>query len=599
MASKTQSKKATQRKLTAILSADVVGYSRLMGADEESTIETLTAYRKVFTSEIKNHRGRVVDAKGDAILAECASVVDAVNGAVEIQRELAERNAELPDDRRMDFRIGINLGDVVVKDDVIYGDGVNVAARLESLAEPGGICISRSAHEQVKNKLRLEYEYLGEQHVKNIAEPVRAYKVLLESKAHAQNDGNAGRATPGQASSSDRPERPSIAVLPFDNLTADPGQEFFADGLVEEILTSLSKVSSMTVIARNSTFAYKGKSVDVRQVAQELGVRYVVEGSVRQGGNRLRITAQLIDSTDGSHVWAERYDRGVEDIFDIQDEITKEIVTALRINLSDSEKALHLSRGTNNVQAWGYCVQALELFEEFNPVDHAKAREFAKQALQLDPDYPMACAILGLTHWFDSRAEFSGDSQEALSLAAELAEKSLALDPENPYAITLSAFFQVSSRNFDAAIASARRGVTLNPGSAQARHAYAFTLLNGGRPEEAIPVQKDGIRLNPRYPNAYASLLARALDVTGQSKEAMDLIKMVLTRNSSHFSALLLRAAILSRESRTAEANEAIADLARFHPSFRLAYVDGYLLMRDQDYVDSITEALRKAGLPE
>ena len=591
----------TTRKLTAILCADVVGYSRLMGADEEATIETLTAYRKVFTSEIKKHRGRVVDAKGDAILAEFASVVDAVNGAVEIQRELAERNAELSDDRRMDFRIGINLGDVVVKDDAIYGDGVNVAARLESLAEPGGICISRPVYDQVESRLNLECEYLGEQEVKNIAKPVRAYQVRPPGRGYAAGESvdDQDATTPGQSSSPTPPEKPSIAVLPFANMSADPSQEFFADGLVEEILTSLSKVSSMTVIARNSTFAYKGKAVDVRHVAQELGVRYILEGSVRQGGNRLRITAQLIDSTDGSHIWAEKYDRVVEDIFDIQDEITKEIVTALRVNLHDSERALVLSRGTNNVQAWGYCVQALEFFYKFNPGDHAEARKLAEQSLQLDPEYSVACAVLAWTLWFDSRAGFSGDTGESLSRAKALAEKALSLDGANPYCLIVTANVQVSFRNFDAAIAIAEKAVVLNPASAHARTELAFSLLHGGRPEEAITALEDAIRLNPWHPVFWKSILARALDSAGRTKEAMETIDAVFRQNPKHFAALLLHAAILAREGRMPEATRAIGNLKRNHPSFRLAHVNDYLLMRDQDYVDSITESLRKAGLPE
>jgi adenylate cyclase len=269
--------KATQRKLTAILSADVVGYSRLMGDDEEATLETLTAYRKVFTSTIPKFRGRVVDAKGDALLAEFAAVTDAVNCSVDIQRELAERNTDLPDNRRMDFRIGINLGEVMVKGEEIYGDGVNIAARLEALAEPGGVCISRPVYDQVKSKLEFEYEYLGEQQVKNISEPVRAYQVLTKPGDVEHRAEQAKRA--GERSSPDGSEKPSVAVLPFQNMSGDPEQEFFGDGLVEDILTSLSAVSSMTVIARNSTFAYKGKTVDVRQVARDLGVRHVVEGS--------------------------------------------------------------------------------------------------------------------------------------------------------------------------------------------------------------------------------------------------------------------------------------------------------------------------------
>ncbi len=348
MASKSsKGKKSTQRKLTAILCADVVGYSRLMGDDEEATLESLTAYRKVFTSSIPKFRGRVVDAKGDSILAEFASVVDAVNSAVEIQRELAERNAELTDDRRMDFRIGINLGDVVVKDDAIYGDGVNIAARLESLAEPGGICISRPAHDQVKSKLTLEYEYLGEQQVKNIAEPVRAYRVRTDDPESASPQ--------APAQETDKPSRlPTIAVLPLANLSNDPEQEYFSDGITEDLITDLSKISGLSVVSRNAVFLYKGKAVNPVEVSEELGVRYVLEGSIRKAANRVRISAQLIDPTTGYHLWAERYDRDLTDIFALQDEISEKIVAALEVKLTAGEQGQVAVRYTDNLEAYDY-----------------------------------------------------------------------------------------------------------------------------------------------------------------------------------------------------------------------------------------------------
>ncbi|MCZ6646459.1 MAG: adenylate/guanylate cyclase domain-containing protein [SAR324 cluster bacterium] len=589
----------TQRKLTAILCADVVGYSRLMGDDEEATVETLTAFRKVFLLGIENHRGRVVDAKGDAILAEFVSVVDAVNSAVDIQRELAGKNADLSGERRMDFRIGINLGDVLVKDDVIYGDGVNIAARLEALAEPGGICISRPVYDQVEAKLKFEYEYLGEQQVKNIAKPVRAYRVLLEPITHSQADGNGELAIPAQSSSLDRPGKPSIAALPFNNLSADTNQEFFADGLVEEILTSLSKVSSMTVIARNSTFAYKGKAVDVRQVARELGVRYILEGSVRQGGNRLRITAQLIDSTDGSHLWAERYDRVVEDIFDIQDEITKEIVTALRVRLTDGEPALLFSRGTNNVQAWGKCVESHQYFYLYNPADNAKALELIEKAVELDPTYGLAWALMGLIYWYVSRTAFAVDSHRALARALELEGQARALDETNPWISRLSIFLRISAREFDESIAAAERALALHPGSARMRHTYGVALFANSQPEKAVLMIEDAMRLNPHYEPSYTSWLSRAMDAAGNPGKAMEVIEAGLVRNPTQFGLFFNRAAILARDGSASEAKEAVADLRRNNPNFRVSHVDQFLTLRDQEYADTIAESLRKAGLPE
>ncbi|MBW7998534.1 MAG: adenylate/guanylate cyclase domain-containing protein, partial [Candidatus Glassbacteria bacterium] len=391
----------THRKLTAILSADVAGYSRLMGADEEATIETLTAYRKVFLSYIENHRGRVVDAKGDAILAEFSSVVDAVSSAVEIQRELAAKNAALPDDRRMDFRIGINLGDVVVKDDVIYGDGVNVAARLESLAEPGGICISRPVYDQVESKLKLEYDFLGEQQVKNIAKPVRAYKVLLEPgqaptrteralrklargwrkaalaatvtvlvalvaalawNLYRQSVSDSALAAFEKEAAFPLPNKPSIAVLAFDNLSGDPEQEYFSDGLSENLITTLAKIPQLFVIARNSSFKYKGQQVDVRQVGRELGVRYVLEGSVQKAGDHIRITAQLIDAATGNHLWAGSYDREQKDIFQVMDDVTWQVVKELEVKLTYGEMVRHAMKGTKNFAALEIYLKAVHKF---------------------------------------------------------------------------------------------------------------------------------------------------------------------------------------------------------------------------------------------
>jgi adenylate cyclase len=356
-----------ERRLTAILATDVVGYSRLMELDEVGTLTVLKAHRReLIDPAITEHRGRIVKLMGDGTLVEFASVVDAVACAVAIQAGLAERNDDTPEDRRVELRIGVHLGDIIVEDADIYGEGVNVAARLEGLAEPGGICLSGDAYRQVRGKVEANFEDLGERQVKNLAEPLRVYRIATKGPS----------STPSQAvtGSLPLPDKASIAVLPFDNMSSDPEQEFFADGISEDIITALSKISRMRVIARNSTFAYKGQALDLRRVAGELDVRYVLEGSIRRGGNRLRITAQLIDADSGSHVWAERYDRTVADLFDIQDEITKEIVTALRVKLTDGEEAFVLARGTDNIEAWQYCVRAHELFMRFNSSDYLEAR---------------------------------------------------------------------------------------------------------------------------------------------------------------------------------------------------------------------------------
>ena len=379
-----------RRKLTAILSADVAGYSRLMGEDEEATVRTLTSYREIMSTLIQKHQGRVVDSPGDNLLAEFASVLDAVRSAVEIQEELRARNAQLPDDRKMEFRIGINLGDVIEEGERIYGDGVNIAARVEGLAEPGGICISGTVYEHIKDKLALWEEYLGKHAVKNIKEPVRVYRVRMEPGPKTPKVSLWRRKTvlagalavlvaiigvgiwnfyfrppPIEPASVEKmafplPDKPSIAVLPFVNMSGDPKQEFFSDGLTEDLITALSKVPNIFVVARNSTFTYKGKPVRVQQVAEDLGVRYVLEGSIQKAGDRVRITAQLIDAITGRHLWAERYDRDLKDIFALQDEITVKILNALRVKLTDGTYASLTEKGTNNLEAYLKLLQARE-----------------------------------------------------------------------------------------------------------------------------------------------------------------------------------------------------------------------------------------------
>jgi TolB-like protein/class 3 adenylate cyclase len=404
-----------KRKLTAILSADVKGYSRLMGEDEEATVRTITAHRKVITSVIEKYRGRMVDSPGDNILAEFVSVVDAVQSAVEIQEVVRAKNAELPEERRMEFRIGIKLGDVIQKGERIYGDGVNIAARVEGLADPGGICISGSAYEQIENKLALGYDYIGEHAVKNIVKPIRVYRLptgpetlqkVTEEKKPAPGWQKAAvsvviallvvaggvaiwkssqppASPPIEAASVEKmahplPDKPSIAVLPFDNLSGDPEQEYFSDGLTDQIIATHSSVPEVFVIARNSTFTYKGKPVKVQQVAEELGVRYVLEGSVRKGGDKVRVTAQLIDALNGHHLWAKQYDRNLDDIFAVQDDLTKEIITAMQVKLTEGEEVKAAAKGTTNLEAYLKCLQANELINRINPESNALAKQLAE-----------------------------------------------------------------------------------------------------------------------------------------------------------------------------------------------------------------------------
>jgi adenylate cyclase len=582
-----------QRRLAAILAADVVGYSRLMRADEAGTLAQLNAIRKeLLDPKIAEYGGRIVKTTGDGILIEFPSAVDAVQHAVNVQQAMAERNATVADDRRMEIRMGINVGDVIVEDDDLFGDGVNVAARLEGLAEPGGICVSGSAHEQVRHKLDLAFEDLGDQSVKNIDEPVRVYAVGAAGSDQAKKttaDGQERLST----------DKPSIAVLPFNNMSGDPEQEFFTDGLAEDIITTLSKIERMRVIARHSTFEYKGQPLDLRRIAEELGVRYVLEGSVRRGGDRLRITAQLIDAADGSHLWAERFDRSVDDLFDIQDEITKEIVTALRVKLTDGEEARVWARGTNNIDAWQYAIRAMELFMSFTSSNYLEARELAEKATQLDPDYAHAWATLGFTYWWDGRLGYTGDTEAKFARADELAKHAMALDDGVSWCLGLSAMVAAPLGRHDEGIAVARRGVEFYPGNADVRAFLAFALLHAGHYREAEEHFRAAMALNPFYPLWYRNGLARTLICLDELEEALAISNELLEIEPAFFQALLQRAYIFRQTGREAEAREAIAEVRRLAPNYRARDVPGIWLVNDAAVIKRITDGLRAAGLPE
>ena len=369
-----------KRKLAAILSADVIGYSQLMRDDEEATVRDLAAHRVLITGIVQQHHGRVVDFPGDNILAEFASVVDAVNGAIRIQEAIKTQNTDVSENRRMDFRIGINLGDVIETDNLIYGDGVNIAARLERLAPAGGICISGTVYEHIKDKLSLEYEYLGERIVKNITEPIRLYRIPTTSSDGSQR----------KTRDLNFPDQPSIAVLPFVNISGDPEQEYFSDGITEDLITDLSQISGLLVIARHSVFTYKGKAVKVQDVSNDLKVRYVLEGSVRKVGDRVRITAQLADAETGGHLWAERYDSELKDIFTLQDEVTQKVVNALAVTLTKGEENRLTQRHTDNLEAYDYALRGLDYYFRFTKDAHTLALKMFEKAIELDPEYALA-----------------------------------------------------------------------------------------------------------------------------------------------------------------------------------------------------------------
>jgi adenylate cyclase len=507
-----------KRKLTAILSADVKGYSRLMGEDEVGTIRTLGVYKDIMGNLIQKFHGRVVDAPGDNVLAEFVSVVDAVECAVEIQKELKTRNAELQENRRMEFRIGVNLGDVIEEGNKIFGDGVNIAARVQGLADGGGICISGSAHEQVENKVAMSFEYLGEHVVKNITKPVRVYRVITE---------------PGVAYEMDKklelPEKPSIAVLFFVNMSGDLEQEYFSDGITEDLITDLYKISGLFVIARHSVFTFKGKAAKVQEVGRELGVRYVLEGSVRKAGSRVRITAQLVDTLTGGHLWAERYDRDLKDVFALQDEVTQKIVESLAVRLTKREKD-HLARKyTDNLEAYDLVLRGLEFYFWLTQEANVKAREIFQKVIDLDPEYALAHARLGWTYLREWSLGWT-QSHDSLERASELAQRAIALDDSLSDGHALLAETYLWKRRHDDAIAEAEKAVILDPNNPERMIDLGNILAFAGRPEEGIGWIRKGMRFNPICPVGYLFMLGHAFSLIEKYAEAIAVLSKAVDR---------------------------------------------------------------------
>ena len=622
-----------KRKLTAILSADVEGYSRLMDQDEEATIRTLTAYRSAITDIVQHYRGRVVDNPGDNILAEFTSVIDAVNCSVKIQQELAARNTELPQERRMEFRIGVNVGDVVEEEDRIYGDGVNIAARVEGMAEAGGICITGRAYDQVKNKLELGYKYLGEHSVKNIAEPVRVYKVLMEPEAAGTVIGEKrflGRISRRAALSSiiiliivagalvgwniylqqskkvetaslDRmayplPDKPSIAVLPFDNMSGDPKQEYIADGITENIITDLSKISAFFVISRSSTYAYKGKPVKIKQVAEELGVRYVLEGSVQKGSDKVRINAQLVDAITGHHLWAERYDRDFKDIFAVQDEITQKIVRTLRVEVTEVELERIRRIPTENLNAYEFFYRGLEYYRRSSKSSNTQARQMFERAIELDPRFSVAYVFLGHTYRRDWLYRWSQDPQ-TMERAFELAQKAIELNDSSIYAYELLGYiYLLKDRQHEQAIAVADKVIALDPNYAGGYGLLAEILSFAGRPEEVIGLMEKAMRLNPRYPAIYLFWLGNAHYQMGRYDEAIAALNSAVIRKPNHLPTHLFLAASYVELGQEEEAQAEVAEILRISPDYRSGS-KSWAPWKDQTVPKRIRAALRKAGL--
>ncbi len=585
-------KERLQRRLAAILSADVVGYSRLMGINEANTLARLKALRReLIDPKIDVHSGRIVKLMGDGMLVEFGSAVDAVTCAIEIQREMTKCNLAEPQDKRIELRIGINVGDIIIEGDDIFGDGVNIAARLEGIAEPGGICLSRGAHDQVRGKLDAVFEDGGEQQLKNIAEPVRVYRIRPITAAASVTSSMTAPFRPFS-------DKPSIAVLPFQNMSGDPEQDYFCDGLVEDIITTLSKLADLRVIARNSTFVYKGRSVDIREAAKQLGVRYVLEGSVRKSGNRIRITAQLIDAQDGTHLWAERYDRAIDDIFAIQDEITLVLATEMQVKLTEGEHArLHYTT-TTNVEAWTCWVQGMSHHRQAVTKEaQGQARFFWEKALALDPASASLNAELGLLHSFDARFEWWDDRETAIKKALAYVARALEIDPGNADAYTASSLILLFQRQHDEAVTAARKAVVLAPGSADTAELASHVLAASGYPEEAVALSEKAMTLNPNYPAVYLGTLGHAYRLSGKTDKAIEAFQAYHARNPGFGLTDIVIA--YQQTGRPEEAMQTAKQLLAARPNFTIAaWLKTQFSHRDTAQVEADAAALRAAGLP-
>ena len=620
-----------ERRLAAILAADMVGYSRLMETDEAGTFARQKARRQeLIDPKITESRGRIVKTTGDGLLVEFTSVVDATECAVAIQRAMLECEAAVPEEQRIRYRIGINLGDIIIDGDDILGDGVNVAARLEGLAEPGGICIPRKVFHEVRNKLDVGYEYIGEQKVKNIETAVPVYRVRLDPKAAGKIIGeklpNRPRWRPIAAAAAvvaviaavwwqpwaqrvepaslermafPLPEKPSIAVLPFVNLSGDPGQEYLADGFTEDIITALSSVPDLFVIARNSTFTYKGKAVKVQQVAEEMGVRYVLEGSVQRSGKRIRVTAQLVDALLGHHLWSERHDREMKELFALQDEVALDISRALEVELTLGEGRSAWSRGTDNLEAWAQVARAREAYLLFTKENNSTARRLLQDAVELDPHYAIAWDLLAWTHIMDARFSWSTSPADSFQTAHKLADKSLTLNGERASPYSLLAFLALIGRRFDEAIAHHEQAVVLEPNDESVKVSFASTLIYAGRPHEGIGLLEQAMRISPYYPGYYLLSLGRAYRLAGRDEEAIKALESAKERMPGNWLTLTELVTAYSEAGRHPDAEAEVVNILTIKADATVQGLAALLLYQDPNERIRILNALRMAGLPE
>lgn len=579
------------RRLAAILAADVVGYTRLMEVDEQATLAQLKFLRRdVLEPKANQHGGRIFKTIGDGVLIEFTSAVDAVRSALEIQRALPAHNAGLAEGRRLVLRIGISLGDVMVEGDDLYGNGVNVAARLQTLAAPGGICISGNVHEHLGNALDIAFDDLGEQSVKNLDRPVRCYRV------HEATRDPAAQAVPGPPA---LPDRPSIAVLPFDNLSGASEQDYFADGITEDIITALSRLRWLFVIARNSSFSYKGRAVDVRQVARELGVRYILEGSVRAAGQRIRVVGQLIDAQTGKHLWAEKFDRDLVDVFAVQDEITNVVVATIEPHLYAEEGMRAAGRPPESIDAWGLVVRAMGLINKVGRRQNDEAQALLRQAISVDPGYARAHALLGWAIWWASLCYWVPETREGYRQAAGHAELGLTCDPSDPWARMTFGLCLSTAGQHERALAELRAALDLNPSFALGRSAYGWGLLRAGSFDDAVAETGKAIRMSPldSFAGIYTAIHGLALLGATRFEEALPHLRRsvaAFAEYSGHYNTLISCCGHLGL---VEEAQEFIAARARVGPPLRLSVLRENL--GKFAHCDVFVEGLKKAGVPE
>jgi TolB-like protein/class 3 adenylate cyclase len=613
-----------ERRLAAILAADVAGYSRLMEADEEDTLARLTAHRReLIDPKISEHRGRIVKTTGDGLLIEFPSVVEAVSCALAVQRRMVERNAAIPEGQRITFRIGVNLGDIIVESADIHGDGVNIAARLESIAEPGGICISEDAFRQVRGKVEAEFIDLGEQKLKNITRPVRVYRIPITlthpvAKAPWSTlSRNAGESLPRTRSGGGErqwreagegkptlplPDKPSLAVLPFQNLSGDAEQEYFVDGMVEEITTAIARLPWLFVIARNSAFTYKGRAVDVKQVAQELGVRYVLEGSDRKAGNRVRITGQLIDTTTGALIWADRFDGALDDIFELQDQVASSVAGAIEPKLRQSEIERASRKPTANLTAYDLYLRALAQSYRYTEEGLAKAVLLARRALAIDPSYAPAAAMIGMCRALQRSRQWGALSDEDVGEACRLARQALAAERDDAETIWQAAYtlFVLAG---EAAIAAAAldRALALNPSAAHAWSARGLIHAHRNQPEAAIEANERARRLSPFDPYAfqYAVRIAIAHLAARRFEQAIEWADRAMHDQPRMVNAMLVKVTANAHLGRLDEARAELSRMLAIYPKQTIAGLREYFHYLAPEMLELCLTGLRLAGLPE